>query len=66
MVRTFNSVGSPTASPSSLQNFAPSLIPENRQRLAGKADNPGEAEVPPLTAPRHALEFKRDNVFYQA
>jgi hypothetical protein len=37
MVRILNSAGSPTGSPSSLQNFAPSLNPENRQRLAGKA-----------------------------
>jgi hypothetical protein len=35
-----DSVGSPTGSPSSSQNFAPSLNPENRQRLAGKAPNP--------------------------
>src|ERR1017187_5602638 len=40
MVRILNSAGSPTGSPSSLQNFAPSPNRENRQRLAGKARDP--------------------------
>src|ERR1022692_1100802 len=63
MVRAFNSVGSPTASPSSLQNFAPSLNPENRQRLAGKARHPAAIRTGTSTTWLHRWAIVLANVF---